>query len=136
MGCLEMIVLDTHVWIWWLSNKEKLSDHALQHIEQAVVESSLVLSSISTWEIAMLVEKNRLDLSINVRDWIRKTEGLSFVQFVPMDNTILLRSVELPGKFHADPADRMIVATALTMGLPIVTKNKKIQSYSPVETIW
>ncbi len=131
-----MIVLDTHVWIWWLSNKEKLSKYAMRSIEQAVAESSLVLSSISTWEIAMLVEKKRLELSINVRDWIRKTEGLSFVQFVPMDNTILLRSVELPGEFHADPADRMIVATALTMGLPVVTKDRKIQSYRHVETIW
>ena len=131
-----MIVLDTHAWIWWLSNKSKLSTPALQAINDAVYESSLVLSSMSSWEIAMLVKKKRLELSINVRDWVRKTEGLPFVQFVPVDNTIFLRSVELPGTFHPDPADRMIVATAMTMGLPVVTKDKKIRSYAHVETIW
>ncbi len=132
-----MIVLDTHVWIWWLSDKTKLSPLSLQRIEEEVGRNStLVLSSISVWEIAMLVRKGRLELTLNVRDWIRKTEGLPFVRFVPVDNTIFLRSVELPGKFHNDPADRMIVATAMTMGLPIVTKDKKIQFYEYVETCW
>jgi len=132
-----MIVLDTHVWIWWLGDKVKLSPPAQQRIEVEMQQNStLVLSSISAWEIAMLVKKGRLELTLNVRDWIRKTEGLPFVRFVPVDNTVLLRSVELPGQFHNDPADRMIVATALTMGLPIVTQDSKIRSYEHVETCW
>jgi len=132
-----MIVLDTHVWIWWLGDKTKLSSISMQRIEDELEQNStIVLSSISVWEIAMLVGKGRLELTLNVRDWIRKTEGLPFVRFVPVDNTIMLRSVELPGKFHNDPADRIIVATAMTMGLPIVTKDKKIQFYEYVETCW
>lgn len=131
-----MIVLDTHVWIWWVSNPEKLSPSASQAIDEAIASSTLVISSISTWEIAMLVKKNRLELTIDTRDWIRKTEGLPFVHFAPLDNTIMLRTVELPGEFHPDPADRMIVATALTMGLPLVTRDEKILAYPHLETIW
>ena len=131
-----MIVLDTHVWLWWISEPTKLSASAAAAIEQAVVESSIVISSISTWEVAMLVEKGRLELSVDVRDWVRKSESLPFIHFAAMDNTIALRSVSLPGSFHADPADRIIVATALTMGLPLVSKDDKIRTYPHVQTIW
>jgi PIN domain nuclease of toxin-antitoxin system len=131
-----MIVLDTHVWLWWISNPEKLSMDAAREINQAVNENGVILSSFSTWEIAMLVNKRRLTLSVDLRDWIRKTESLPFVKFIPVDNTIALRSVSLPGDFHSDPADRIIVATALSMGLPLATKDEKIRAYSHLETIW
>jgi len=131
-----MIVLDTHVWLWWISNPEKLSNCAGQAIDQAVTEKGIIISSISTWEVALLVDKGRLELSIDVCDWVRKTEGLPFVHFMPVDNTISLRSVTLPGQFHADPADRIITATAMTMGLPLVTRDDKILDYQHVRTIW
>jgi PIN domain nuclease of toxin-antitoxin system len=131
-----MIVLDTHVWIWWISNPEILSSFAAKAIDHAVKENGIIISSISTWEIALLVSRGRLKLSIDVRDWVRKTEGLPFVRFVPVDNTISLRSVSLPDPFHADPADRIITATAMTMGLPLVTKDEKILEYRHVKTIW
>lgn len=131
-----MIVLDTHAWLWWISNPEKLGAAAASAIEQAMTENGILISSISTWEMALLVAKGRLTLSIDVRDWIRKTESLPFVRFMPMDNTIALRSVALPKEFHADPADRIITATALSTGLPLVTKDKKIRVCSFVRTIW
>ncbi|NOQ46291.1 MAG: PIN domain-containing protein [Desulfobulbaceae bacterium] len=131
-----MILLDTHVWLWWISNPENLAENAILAINQAVGEKGVIISSISTWEIALLVEKGRLELCIDVRDWVRKTEGLPFVRFMPVDNTIALRSVSLPGDFHTDPADRIITATALTMGLPLVTKDEKIHAYPHVHTIW
>jgi PIN domain nuclease of toxin-antitoxin system len=131
-----VIVLDTHVWLWWISNPENLTKFANQSIEKAIKEKGIVISCISTWEIALLVEKGRLELSIDVRDWVRKTEGLPFVSFMPIDNTISLRSVNLPGQFHPDPADRIITATAMTMGLPLVTSDEKILNYPHVRTIW
>ena len=131
-----MIILDTHAWIWWISNPEKLGAAASSAIEQAMQENNIFLSSISTWEIALLVAKGRLALTINVRDWVRKTESLPFIRFMSVDNTIALRSVDLPGAFHADPADRIIVATALSTGLPLVTKDEKIRACSFVRTIW
>ncbi len=130
-----MIVLDTHIWLWWISNPEILSTAAKKAIDQAIVDSSVIISSISTWEIALLVDKGRLKLSVDVRDWVRKTESLPFVRFIPVDNTISLRSVTLPGQFHADPADRIITATAMTMGLPLITKDEKIIKYPHVTTI-
>ena len=131
-----MIVLDTHIWLWWISNPENLSTSASKAISRAVDENGIVISSISTWEIALLVDKGRLELTIDVRDWVRKTESLPFVRFVPVDNTIILRSVTLPGQFHPDPADRIITATAMTMGLPLVTRDNKIIDYPHVQTIW
>jgi len=131
-----VIVLDTHVWIWWISNPENLSSEASQAITKAINEKGIIISSISTWEIALLVAKGRLSLSIDVGDWVRKTEGLPFVRFIPVDNTIALRSVSMPGLFHQDPADRIITATAMTMGIPLVTGDDKIISYSHVQTIW
>ena len=131
-----MIILDTHAWLWWISNPERLGPAAASAIEQAILKNSIFLSSISTWELALLVAKGRLTLSIAVRDWVRKTESLPFIRFMPVDNTIALRSVDLPGAFHADPADRILTATALTTGMPLVTKDEKIRACSFVRTIW
>ncbi|MDF1614364.1 type II toxin-antitoxin system VapC family toxin [Desulfurivibrio dismutans] len=131
-----MIVLDTHVWLWWLSNPEKLSPAAARAISDGVRDEGIIISSISSWEIALLVARGRLELAIDHRDWIGKTEGLPFVHFAPVDNIIALRSVDLPGDFHPDPADRIIVATAMTMALPLVTRDDKILNYPHLQTIW
>jgi len=131
-----VIVIDTHIWLWWISNPENLTAKAVHAIEKAVNDSSIIISSISVWEIALLVKKKRLKFSIDVNDWVRKSESLPFINFTPVDNTIALRSVALPGDFHPDPADRIITATAMTMGLPLVTKDDKILHYPHVETIW
>ncbi len=131
-----MIVLDTHVWIWWVSNPEKLSDVARVLIEQAAKEKAVYVSSISAWEVAMLVARGRLKLSLEVHDWVAKSESLPFLHFVPVTNGIAVRSVNLPGKFHPDPVDRIIVATAMMQGGTLITKDEKIMSYSHIDTVW
>jgi PIN domain nuclease of toxin-antitoxin system len=131
-----MIVLDTHTWLWWISNPELLSEPASQVIEKAVREKSVHISSISSWEVAMLVQKGRLQLSMDVRDWVLRSEALPFLTFLPVDNAIAVQSTRLPGELHGDPADRIIIATAQFLGAELVTKDNKIREYPYVKTVW
>jgi PIN domain nuclease of toxin-antitoxin system len=131
-----MIVLDTHAWIWFISNPDLLSKRAKKAVNAAVKDKSLLISSISAWEIALLVAKKRIKLTLDVTDWIAKSESLPFIQFLPVTNSIAVKSVNLPLPLHPDPADRIIIATALSVGAPLVTKDKKLLDYAPVKTIW
>ncbi len=131
-----MIVLDTHIWIWFISEPEVLSKRALKAVSEAVEEKKVLISSISAWEVALLVKKKRLELSLDVADWITKSENLPFVQFITVSNSIAVKSVNLPQPLHPDPADRIIIATALSAGAPLVTKDLKLLNYPHVKTIW
>ena len=131
-----MIVLDTHAWVWWVGRPELLSEKANQRIDGAMDDAGIYISSISCWEVSLLVKKGRLELTTDVGDWIASSEALPFFHFVPVDNRIALRSNHLPGELHNDPADRMIIATTLTLGATLITKDRKIRSYSGVETLW
>lgn len=131
-----MIVLDTHAWVWWVSGHGDLSRKARRIIRTAANQAAVYVSSISVWEVAQLVARGRLELTIDVEAWVAKSEALPFLHFVPVDNAIALKSVQLPSPFHPDPADRIIVATALTLGFPLVTRDEKITDYPHVRTIW
>lgn len=131
-----MILLDTHTWVWWVSRPEQVSGRARHEIGLAMEREEIFISSISCWEVALLVRKGRLELTMPVEDWIARSEALPFVRFLPLDNRIALLSNHLPGEIHEDPADRIIIATALTLGAPLVSKDTKIRDYPHVETIW
>lgn len=131
-----MIVLDTHTLLWWVNDPSTLSIPAKKVIDAAVESRSVHVSSISAWEIALLVERGRLRLALDVRDWICRCEALPFLTFVPLDNAIAVESVRLPDFPHADPADRIIAATALSLGAVLVTKDDKLQNYPHVKTLW
>ncbi|MBW2615574.1 MAG: type II toxin-antitoxin system VapC family toxin, partial [Deltaproteobacteria bacterium] len=121
-----MILLDTHVWVWFVSNPELLSKPARKAVDAAMEEKKIVISSISAWEVALLVAKKRLSLTLGVADWIAKSERLPFFQFLPVDNSVAVKSVNLPQPLHSDPADRIIIATAITIAAPVVTKDEKL----------
>jgi len=131
-----MIVLDTHAWVWFLSNPELLSKKAKRYVDVAVEEKAIMISSISAWEVALLVARKRLILTLELSDWIAKSEMLPFFKFIPVDNSVAIKSVNLPQPLHRDPADRIIIATAISLGAPIVTKDEKILNYPHVQTIW
>ena len=131
-----MIVLDTHAWIWWVSNPEFLSEKAKQIIDEAVVNRNVLISTISTWEVAMLVSRGRLKLTMPPDDWVAASEALPFFDFVPVSNSIALKSVQLPGVLHNDPADLIIIATAISLGAVLVTKDENIRNYEHVKTVW
>jgi PIN domain nuclease of toxin-antitoxin system len=103
-----MIVLGTHTWVWWVSNPENLSPPARKIIDSTIENNEIFISSISAWEVALLVAKGRLQLTIEISDWIAKSERLPFVKFIPIDNAIAVKSVSLPKPLHSDPAGRHI----------------------------
>jgi len=131
-----MILLDTHVLIWWLNGSAKLSNKALREIKNSKKKEKIFVSSISIWEIAMLVKKKRLKLTLNVESWIREVERLTYVNFLPVDNNIAFESVYLPEFKHKDPADRIIVATARGLRAKLITSDIRILRYPHIQTIW
>jgi len=131
-----VIVMDTHVWVWFVSNPELLSKAAKKSIDAAMEKKEILISSISAWEVALLVAKKRLKLTLDVTDWIARSEKLPFFRFIPVDNSVAVKSVNLPQPLHSDPADRIIIATAITIGAPVVTKDEKLLNYPHVTTIW
>lgn len=131
-----MIVLDTHVLIWWVSDPEKLSKKAQKMIESESKSGLILISSISIWEIYLLVKKERIKLAMDIDSWLEKLESLPRIQFIPIDNKIAAKSINLPGEFHNDPADRMIVMTAREKGAVLVTKDERIRKYPHIQSIW
>ena len=133
MGCGKVIVLDTHAWIWRTIQSNKLSQKARREIKKAV---SLLVPAICTWEVAMFVEKGRLALDRDVQIWIKQALSLGNIRLEPLTPAIAVRSTRLPGELSGDPADRMIVATAMEFGAPLVTCDKRILKYPHIRTIW
>ena len=131
-----MIVLDTHTLVWWVTGDVALSSKARKAIEREQSGGAIIVSSISAWEVAMLVAHGRLVLSMDVSSWLATVAEIEAVRFFPVDVEIAVKSLELPGEFHKDPADRMIVATARKLAVPLVTKDDKILSYPHVKAIW
>jgi PIN domain nuclease of toxin-antitoxin system len=97
-----VIVLDTHVGVWLVSDPKHLSARARAAIDQAVAEKAILISSSSAWEVALLVARGRLKLTMEAGDWIARSEDLPFLRFVAGDNAIAVRSVNLPGRLHGD----------------------------------
>ncbi|MEM8830172.1 MAG: type II toxin-antitoxin system VapC family toxin [Cyanobacteria bacterium P01_G01_bin.19] len=128
-----MIVLDTHIWIWWVSNSSRLSRNHQKYIRQ-YSSQGLGISIISCWEVAKLVEKNRLDLSIDVDRWLEKATNYPYVRVLNLNVPIIVQSTQLEG-FHNDPADQIIVATAKVYNCPLLTADSKILNYSHVITL-
>lgn len=131
-----MIVLDTHVLIWALSERDHLSEAADRLFERSAREKSVHVSSISVWEIALLHKRGRLKFSMDLESWITHVESVPFIKFIPVNNNIATRSVELPDPFYNDPADRIIVATALYLGATLLTKDQQILDYPHVASLW
>jgi PIN domain nuclease of toxin-antitoxin system len=131
-----LIILDTHTWVWWVASPERLSNAARARIDKAADELQVHISSISSWEVALLVKKGRLELTMDVEGWIAKSEAIPVLRFVPVDNQIAVLSTRLPEGLHEDPADRIIVATASVLGATLITKDRKLRDYPHIETLW
>lgn len=132
-----MIILDTHVLLWWVSGERALSRKAVKLIERNLkTERSILISSISAWEIAMLAASGRLILSMDIDAWLAEVSRIPSIAFVAVDNSVAVKSANLPGNFHKDPADRMIVALVRHLSLELITADEKILQYPHVKTVW
>jgi PIN domain nuclease of toxin-antitoxin system len=132
-----VILLDTHALVWWIADPERIPSRATRAIATALRDADpIAVSSISIWEIAMLVERGRLSFTMDVAAWIDRVESLPFFQFIPVDNEIAVRSVGLEGFPNRDPADRMIVATTLGHGATLITADAALRRYARLKTLW
>ena len=130
---MKTLVLDTHALLWHASESEHLSEAARNAISSVEV---LAVSAISAWEIGMLISKGRLSLSYDVTAWIGLAGRLPKIRWVDIGPELAVLSTRLPGTFHGDPADRLITATAISLGATLVTTDDRIRKYRHVRTLW
>ena len=128
-------LLDTHVLIWALADPNQIPPRCRRLLLDAA-NHPLGVHSISLWEIATKVAGGKLSLDKPIRDWIAAATRPPFVEILPLDAAVAVESAQLPGGFHKDPADRMIVATARIHGLILLTKDQLIRDYTHVRTMW
>ncbi len=129
-----MILLDTHVWVWWSDGDRRLSRRHAEVIEENE-DDEIGISIMSCWEVAKLWQCGRMQFLCPLNEWVE--QALTYPGIVPLPLTpeIIVESVQLPGSFHRDPADQLIVATARVHGCPLLTSDEKIQQYDHVDTI-
>lgn len=129
-------LLDTHAWIWWVTEDRRLSRPARRAIEKAGADHTLWLSLISLWQVAKKTEKGQLVLDRPLDDWLDLATTRPGLHLAEVTRPILTESCRLPPPFHGDLADQIIVATARDREAVVVTKDRQIRQYEQVRSIW
>ncbi|MFW6730602.1 MAG: type II toxin-antitoxin system VapC family toxin [Synechococcus sp.] len=130
-----MILLDTHVLVWWVNgDHQRLSDTARKVLESR--EQTTLVSAISCWEVAMLVQRGRLGLSMDVEHWVSLLQSVPQLRLLPLSPSVAVAATRLPDPFHPDPADRFLVAQARELNIPLVTADSKIRAYPHLHSLW
>lgn len=129
-----MILLDTHVWIWWVHGDKNLTESHQKWLQE-YEEKGLGVSVISCWEVAKLVEYNRLVLPCPIVEWFEQALAYPGIRLIDLTPRIAIESTQLPPEFHRDPADQLIVATARVYQCALLTADSKILAYSHVKTL-
>lgn len=128
-----MIVLDTHIWVWWVHDDSRLPSTLRAYLN--VQETGIGVSAISCWEVAKLVELQRITLSRPVGEWLDVALAYRGVQLLAFTPRIAIESTQLPGTFHRDPADQIIVATARVFNCALLTLDSKMLAYPHVQAL-
>ena len=129
-----MIMLDTHAWVWWTIDPGRLTETQQKEIAGSE-DVGIGVSAISCWEIAKLCEYGRLALPLGLSKWFDVALRYPGVTLLELTPAVAVESISLPGDFHRDPSDQIIVATARVHGIPLVTSDDKIAGYSHVRTV-
>jgi PIN domain nuclease of toxin-antitoxin system len=131
-----MIIIDTHVWLWLLHDPSQLSNAAREQIEIEEAQNGILVSAISVWEIAVKSSLGKLALPLPIEDWYALAKIHSGIVIEALNPEDAISSTQLPGDFHKDPADRIIVAMARRYDVPLITCDNNILRYPHVKTIW
>lgn len=124
------LLLDTHCWLWMEAGRnEEFSREALAAIQDAAKNGALLVSVISIWEIGMLEAKRRLRLLVPVEEWIERALATPGLSLAALTKEIALASTRLPGEFHGDPADRILIATARRLEARLATRDRELIRY-------
>lgn len=121
-----MVLLDTHIWLWWLLGEGPLTVDERKKLDFLAENSEIAISWVSIWETEMLERKGRIKLLPDLATWIRQATDTSFCTVLPADIELVIAQRELPEYVHADPADRLIVATAMLADIPLFTYDSRI----------
>jgi PIN domain nuclease of toxin-antitoxin system len=125
----KILLLDTHVWLWLVDGAEPIKRPVLSAIEGAARRGLIRISVISVWEVAMLVAKGRVRLANDCLAWAQEALSAPGTSLFPLTPEIAVESSRLPGEFHGDPADRILVATARHLGATLLTRDERILAY-------
>ena len=129
-----MILLDTHIWIWWVHGSDSLTRQQSDRLKSHE-DKGLGISVISCWEVAKLVQYNRVTLPLPLGEWTDQALSYPGLILLPLTPEIAIESTQLPGSFHRDPADQIIAATARIHSIALLTQDQKIIAYPHVETL-
>lgn len=125
-----LLLLDTHVLVWSIQDSPRLGSAIKGILNNAAIQRRIAISAISPWEIGLLVSKGRLQLGDDVMQWIRAALAKPGVQLVSLEPEIAVASTRLPWEMHADPADRILVATARRLGATLVTADRALLEFA------
>jgi PIN domain nuclease of toxin-antitoxin system len=121
------LLLDTHFWIWWLTPRSPLKPAEQNALDAAAKLGGVYLAAISLWEAQLLHSKQRLQLPLPLSDWLTRATESRVLTVLPLDRDVVIAVDGLPSRFHGDPADRLIVATARVHGMPLATRDRAIR---------
>jgi PIN domain nuclease of toxin-antitoxin system len=127
------VLLDTHAWIWWVSDPERLSERATEAVANA---GTILVASISCWEVAILVVKDRIRVDRTAERWIRQALARPGLRALPLTPAVATSAGLLDASFPGDPADWMIYATARAEGAVLVTRDRRLRDFDPRATLW
>ena len=128
-------LLDTHAWVWWICGDPRLTARERNALDNLPPSQRPVLAEISLWEVAMLVERGRLELDMDLERWLAVASAPATVELARVTPAVAAEVARLPEKFHRDPADRLIVATARVRKLRVLTRDRKITS-ARIVPVW
>jgi PIN domain nuclease of toxin-antitoxin system len=121
------MLLDTHFWVWWLTSRSPLKSTERNALDAAAEAGGVYLAAISLWEAQLLHSKQRLQLPLPFSDWLTRATEPRVLTVLPLDREVVIAVGALPARFHGDPADRLIVATARTHDMPLATRDRAIR---------